>query len=287
MVSLRSFLSSLCRLMRRCLPLLLLPLLALGSCVCSTGGVNRGDVNLISLDREWAMGEQLAAEIVRQVELVEDPAAQAYIQRLGAQIVAETEFADRSWQFHLVEDPSVNAFAIPGGHVFVHTGLVAAAKDVHELAGVVGHEIAHGVARHGTERMTKLYGLERILSLVLGESPGLLEQIAVQVLGSGAVAKFSRDDEAEADALGLRFIAEAGYDPDGMAAMFTTMLALRERRPNLLERFFASHPLTEDRIAAVEAAAEELPAPSTPPRDDPDYAAFRARIEPAESVGAW
>lgn len=256
--------------------LLLLPLLAFAGCTCS--GVNRGDVNLVSLDREWTMGEQLAAEIATQVPLVDDPAAQAYLQALGERIVAHTELADRPWRFHLVADPSVNAFAIPGGHVYVHTGLVEAAANVDELAGVVGHEVAHGVARHGTERMTAIYGLERILALVVGEDAGLLEQIAVGVIGSGAVAKFSRSDETEADRLGLSYMADARYDPTGMARMFETMLALRARRPNLLERFFASHPLTEDRIEVVSAAAAELDAdPSVGAEQEAEFLAFQRR----------
>lgn len=256
--------------------LLLLPLLALASCTCR--GVNRGDVNLVSLDREWAMGEQLAAEIGRQVTLVDDPEAQAYLQALGTSLVQETERTDRPWRFHLVADPSVNAFAIPGGHVYVHTGLVEAAQTVDELAGVVGHEVAHGVARHGTERMTKVYGLERILALVVGGEAGLLEQIAIGVIGSGTVAKFSRDDEREADDLGLGYMAEAGYAPGGMARMFETMLALRQRRPGLLERFFASHPMTEERIESVRAEAERLEAAPNGRPEDGGFTAFRQRV---------
>ncbi|MDX1546960.1 MAG: M48 family metallopeptidase, partial [Rhodothermales bacterium] len=197
-----------------------MPALLFGRCTCSSDSVNRGDLNVVPLGQEWQMGEQLAAEIARTQPLVDDPVLQEYVARLGAQLVEQTEMADRPWQFHVVADPSLNAFAIPGGHVYVNTGLIVAAESPAELAGVMAHEVAHGVARHGTERMTKVYGLSVVGSLVLGEDPGLLEQIAAQIIGSGAVARFSRKDETEADALGLDYLYEAGYPPEAMGTMF-------------------------------------------------------------------
>ena len=101
---------------------LLLPVCFLSGCLCSTRGVNRGDINIISLEQEWRIGEQLEQELARELPLIEDPAARAYLQQLGDRIVAQTELDDQPWTFHLVADPSVNAFAVPGGHIYVHTG---------------------------------------------------------------------------------------------------------------------------------------------------------------------
>lgn len=250
--------------------------LCLQSCVCT--GVNRGDVNLVSLEAEWEMGAQLAQELARELTLVEDPVAQAYLEEVGERIVAQTELADRPWRFHLVADPAINAFVIPGGHVYVHTGLIAAADNAAELTSVMAHEIGHGIARHSTERMTKLYGINFVAELLLGERPGLVEQIAAQLIGSGAVAKFSRDDEREADALGVRYMYEAGYDPAAMATMFETLLEQRRRRPNVVERFFTSHPLTEERIENVARAAEELPAQPGQTTQDPEFVRVQQRL---------
>ncbi len=247
--------------MRRSTILLLVVLLSgmlLEGCICETGGVNRGDINLISLEQEWQFGQELAAEIREQADILHEPVVQKYVEQMGRRIVAVTELSDRSWEFHVVGDSSVNAFNIPGGHVFVNSGLILAANTPSELAGVVAHEVAHGVARHSTEQMTKAYGVNLIFSLVAGERVTLLEQIAGQLLGAGAMAKFSRDDEREADRLGLDYMAEAAYDAEGMAAMFESMLRLRERRPNLVEQFFSTHPLTEERVAEMEAGAEEI-----------------------------
>lgn len=236
---------------------LVLPALLLGSCTCGSG-VNQGDLNLISLDEEWRMGNELAGQIAQELTLVKDPQATAYLDAVGQRLAEQTELSDRPWTFHLVDAPTINAFATPGGHVYVHTGLVAAAADASELAGVMGHEVAHGIARHSTERLTKAYGLNAIAGLLLGDNPGLIEQIAAQLAGSGVMAKFSRDDEREADRLGVRFVTEAGYDPRGMATLFETMLEAREARPNAVEQFFATHPLTEERIRDVRAVVEQL-----------------------------
>ncbi len=117
-----------------------------------------------------------------------------------------------------MDDPAVNAFNIPGGHVYVNTGLVEAAPDAAAFAGVLAHEIGHGVARHGTEQLTKVYGINILGGVLLGQNPKAYEQILAQILAGGAVARFSRADESEADELGVRYSYEAGLRPDGPAA---------------------------------------------------------------------
>ena len=266
-------------------PLLLLALFAfVPSCTCASDSVNRGDLNLVSLDEEWAMGRDLAAEVDAQVQLVDDPMVQAYLDRMGTALVSQTELADRAWTFAVVDDPAVNAFALLGGHVYVNSGLIRAAESADELASVVGHEVAHGVARHATERMVKAYGLSLVAGLVLGKDPGLAERIVAEMVGQGALARFSRTDELEADALGLRYLAAADYDPAAMPAMFETLLEVRERRPNAFERWFQSHPLTEDRIEAALAEAEAYPEPPAS-RADHDFERIQRRLAPISSPG--
>ena len=231
-------------------------------CTCASDSVNRGDLNLVSLDDEWALGRDLAAQVDAQVRPVPDPVVQDYLDRMGRAVADQTEMADREWTFTVIDDPAVNAFALPGGHVYVNAGLVAAADGPAELASVVAHEVAHGVARHSTERMVKAQGVGWVAGLVLGEDPGVVRQVAAELVGRGALARFSRGDEAEADRLGLEYLAEAGFDPGGQAAMFQTLVDLRGRRPQLFRRWFQSHPLGEDRVEAAETAARDLrPAP--------------------------
>lgn len=234
-------------------------LIALTSFACATTGVNQGDFNIISIEQEWELGAKLEKDLAERLTLVDDAATLGYVDRLGQAIVDQTEMADLPWEFHIVADSQINAFNIPGGHVYVNTGLIAAAPDVAAFAGVMAHEISHGVARHGTEQLSKTYGFSILAGIVLGENPAAYEQILAQILAGGALAKFSREAEREADRLGVHSMYEAGYDPLGMARMFELLLERRESQPNAVERFFSSHPLTKERIEAVRAAANQLP----------------------------
>src|SRR5688572_16593624 len=165
---------------------------ALVGYACASSGVNKGDFNLVSYQEEWQLGAQLEQDIARQLPLVNDRASLAYINRLGQRIVAQTELAQAPWEFHIVADPKINAFNIPGGHVYVNSGLVAATDNTAELAGVMAHEISHGVSRHGTEQLSKAYGFNIIASLALGGNPPIYQQILAQIVGAGTFARFGR-----------------------------------------------------------------------------------------------
>lgn len=218
---------------------------------CATSGVNKGDFNLVSYQEEWQLGAQLEQDISQQLPVINDGPALEYLNRLGQRIVAQTELAQAPWEFHIVADPRINAFNIPGGHVYVNTGLFQAADNVAELVGVLSHEVSHGVARHGTEQLSKAYGFNIIAGLALGANPPLYQQLVTQIVGAGAFAKFGRDAEREADFLGVRYMHDAGYDPHGMVTMFQELLSQRQTSPGAVDQFFASHPLTEERIANV------------------------------------
>lgn len=254
----------------------LVGLLAAG-CGSSGGG---GDFNLISIEEEWQLGQQLSQDVARQVRFNTDPAVNSYVNSVGQRIVAKTPdpFNRLPWQFHVIEDPALNAFAIPGGHIYVNTGLIAHANNASELAGVMAHEISHVVARHSTEQISRQYGLSILASLVLGQNPGVLSQIAAQIVAGGALARFSREAEREADVLGIRSMYEAGYDPHGMASMFRVLLAQQQRQPSRVEQFFSTHPTTEERIREAERRASELPQTANMITDEPQFQAVRSRV---------
>ena len=245
---------------------------------CASSGVNKGQFNLVSYQEEWQLGAQLEQDIARQLSLVRDPATLAYLNRMGQRIVAQTELAQAPWEFHLVADPKINAFNIPGGHVYVNTGLVAATDNAAELAGVMAHEISHGVSRHGTEQLSKAYGFNILASLALGGNPPIYQQILAQVIGAGTFAKFGRDAEREADHLGIVYMYNAGYDPHGMVTMFQELLSQRRSRPSSVETFFSSHPITEERITNARAEIAQLPPRPNLVTTDAEFAAFRQRV---------
>lgn len=256
-----------------------LALAALVAAACASSGVNQGDFNLVSLEEEWQLGQKLERDLAKQLRLVNDRAALSYVNRVGQRIVNQTEMRDLPWKFHIVADPEINAFNIPGGHVYVNTGLIGAADNVAEFTGVLAHEISHGVARHGTEQLTRSYGLSIVASLLLGENPAVYQQILAQIVGTGALAKFSREAEREADHLGVNYMARAGYDPMGMATMFEELLRRRGSQPGAVGQFFSTHPLTEDRIRDVRAQAAGIDRSRLASRD-PGYQNLRQRVGP-------
>jgi predicted Zn-dependent protease len=245
---------------------------------CGSGGGGAGDFNLISIDEEWKLGQQLAQDVATQVRLSNDPTLNNYVRSVGQKIVAQTPapFNQLPWDFHVVEDPAINAFAIPGGHVYVNTGLIENSDNAAELAGVMAHEISHVVARHSTEQMTRQYGLSILAGLVLGQNPGQLSQIAAQIVAGGALARFSRDAEAEADELGIKAMAAAGYNPIGMATMFEELLEHQQSQPSRVEQFFSTHPLTAERASAARRRAEALGARGA--LDEPGFQQAKARV---------
>lgn len=252
------------------LALLLLP-------ACATLGLQQGGLNLVSVDQEWGMRDDLRSEVEQQYQVVHDPDALAYLNRVGRRLSARTPFADRAWDFGIVRDDSINAFNLPGGLVYVHTGLIRRAEALDQLAGVLAHEVGHGAARHGTQMMTRAWGVNVVASLVLGNDPGLKRRLLAQLVGTGLLRNYSRDAETEADRLGVRYAYEAGYDPRGIPEFFRILIAERQRRPSALEQFFASHPVTEDRIRRTEAEIATLPDVRLV-RDSHDFQVFRGRF---------
>jgi predicted Zn-dependent protease len=246
--------------------------LALG---CGSGS----NFNLISVEDEWQLGAQLSKDLSSQLQLVSDPESLAYIREMGQRIVAQTKMANLPWEYHIVRDDAINAFSIPGGHVYVNTGLIKAAHSSSELAGVMAHEISHVIARHGTEQMSRQYGISVLAGAALGRDPATYQKVIADLLATGAMARFSREDEKEADDLGLNFMYRAGYDPKGMANMFRTLLAEEKTRPSAVEKFFSTHPLTEDRIKDVEDKASKLPKKNGLITDEPMFHTVKEKLQ--------
>jgi predicted Zn-dependent protease len=247
---------------------------------CGSGGGGAANFNLISIEDEWKLGDQLSQDVARQVRLNNDPAVNEYISAVGQRIVSQTPapFNQLPWHFHVVDDSAINAFAIPGGHVYVNTGLIAAAENASELAGVMAHEISHVTARHTTEAISRQYGLSILAGIVLGQNPNQLAEIVAQIVAGGAMARFSREDEAEADKLGIQAMFNAGYDPRGMANMFRVLQAQSQSNPSRVEQFFATHPTTESRIRDAERRANELGTRPGLITDEPQFQSIRSRV---------
>lgn len=254
-------------------------LLAVALATILTAGCGSGsDFNLISIEEEWQLGQQLSQEVASQVRLNNDAAVNSYVQNMGQRIVSRmpAPYNQLPWRFHVVNDPAINAFAIPGGHIYVNTGLISNADNAAEVAGVMAHEISHVVARHSTEQISRQYGLSMVAGLVLGQNPGVLAQLAAQIAAGGTMARFSREAEREADNLGIQAMAAAGYNPIGMATMFEELQENRQSQPGRVEQFFSTHPLTEDRIREARDNAAKLGQRGV--LDEPEFQSIRRRV---------
>lgn len=242
---------------------------------CAVNQDNIRGFNLISLQEEKQLGDKFAAEVEKQRKVVANPAVQGYIDRLGNRLLTGVRAREFDFTFKVVRDDSVNAFAVPGGHIYVHSGLIKAAENETELAAVVAHEINHGVARHGTQQLTQQYGYALVLQLLMGENPNLLAQLAGSLFGQGAFMAYSRGMENQADYLGVETMYRAGYDPRGMISFFRKLDTEERSNPGKLAQFFSSHPMTGERLQRVQAEISKLP-PKTFRDDSTEFNRIKA-----------
>jgi len=250
----------------------LAPALALAVAACA-----------VSQQQEVELGANYASQIERLLPLVRDPEVARYINVLGDSLARVSDERNLDWHFFVVDSREVNAFAVPGGYIYVNRGLIERAQSLDQVAGVLGHEIGHVTKRHSIKQMQKAQGanvgvtLGCILTRVCESGLG---QAAVQVTAAGVFAKFSRDDEAEADVEGVKTVIRAGIDPQGIPEMFRILLAERKEKPDAVDAWFITHPLEEDRITTTQRLIGQYPAEQLRglAKDTPNFQAFKQRL---------
>jgi predicted Zn-dependent protease len=218
-------------------------------------------VNFYSLEKEIALGKQLAQEVERQAKIINDPVIAEYVNRIGQNLVRNSD-AKVPFTIKVLDTEEVNAFALPGGFFFVNTGLILKADSESELAGVMAHEIAHVAARHGTKQATRgqMAQIGMIAASILipyGWTGYAIQQGAGMAIPLGFLT-FSRGFEREADYLGLQYLYKTGYDPTSFVDFFEKIQSMEKKKPGTVSKVFSTHPMTDDRIKAAQDEIQNI-----------------------------
>ncbi|MEP5612392.1 MAG: M48 family metalloprotease [Cyclobacteriaceae bacterium] len=241
------------------------------SCIVATAAVTscdkNGDFLIFSIQNDIDLGEKVAEQIASDTSFdilspEQYPVSYDYIESMVENILESEDITYKeefNWRINIINDPAdapiLNAFATPGGQLYVHTGLIYFLDKEDDLAGVIGHEIAHSDQRHGSKQLQRQYGISILLSIISGGEASNLAQIAGQIAGTGAVLAFSRDAESEADDFSVRYLATTNYACNGAAAFFKKLLDNEAARQ---PEFLSTHPSPENRVEDINARAADL-----------------------------
>lgn len=217
----------------------------------------------VSTQQEVQMGQQEAQQVNAQLPMVQDAVINNYVNALGNRIARTTSRSDLSWQFQVVNSDIVNAFALPGGFVYINRGVLERASNMSEVGGVLGHEIEHVVRRHSVKQMEQAQGANvgvGILCALTGVCQSGVAQAAINIGGTAVFAKFSRTDEVQADEGGFNNLKRAGISPRGMYTFFQKLLAEEQSGGGSAAAWFSDHPGTQDRLADIQRMLSQVPA---------------------------
>lgn len=236
------------------------------------------DVNIFTDAEELQFGQAFVAQHEQEIKLYTDPVVTNYINDLGQSLVRHSKRKNIAYTFKVVDTKGVNAYAVPGGFIYIHLDLIRASKTESELAAVIGHEIGHIVGRHSMKRLTQVYGLEIIKQLILDEDDSKLKKLVADVIAAGLLFRYSRDHERESDFYGVQNVYDAGINPEGAAVFFETLRAMRGTEPSAIERFLSTHPVPSERVLNVRNQISKLPPKSGLRTDSSRFQRIKRRI---------
>lgn len=244
-------------------------------------------IQLVSVADEITIGRQTQAETRKNTPEVGDAAVRAYVTKIGTRLGEHARGERYPYSFSVADYKEINAFALPGGPVWVNRGAIQAAGTESQLAGVLAHEVAHVAQRHAARQLSNMMvtniGMTLFSALLGNTGAAMAADIAARYIAGGTFLKFSRDDEDEADRVGADIMARAGWDSHGMIDLLETVREQEKRDPTSVEVFFSNHPAAKDRIALLEHL---VPAKRTGTRDSAEFQSIRARLKRLSPAGS-
>jgi len=224
-----------------------------------TGCSQLTSINMYSTSEEINLGNRYAFQIEKQLQLIYDPFINDYINNLGQRLVRVSKRNNIKYTFKVVNDPAINAFALPGGHCYVNLGLIDFAETESELASVIGHEIGHVVGEHGMENMTKQNIIGLAGAIALGSNPSFTEEFMTSLIQTGIITKYGRSAELEADKFGIQQMHDAGINPDGSKKFFEKLAKEEKGGSSRMASILSTHPPTSIRIKKATKIINDLP----------------------------
>ena len=248
--------------------------------------INAGQMNFYSVEREIVLGRELAEELESRSRILDGPEVSEYINRLGQNLVRSSD-AKVPFVIKVIDSKEINAMAFPGGFFYVNTGLIRAASEEAELAGVMAHEIAHVAARHSTEQVSKgrFFNFASVPLIFLGGPAGYTIRQAAGLMLPLQMLRFNRRAERETDFLGLQYVYKAGYDPTAFVSFFEKVKSQEKRKSGFFAKAFSTHPVTGDRIRKAQQQIEQsLPSREEYALSSSEFELIKARLEVRENA---